>query len=67
MVAASVMGFEPREIPTFAWANKAGMRPGSLEEIEIRGDPLDRARRPFKKPQVYAWKAVREHWGNKEL
>ncbi len=25
MVAASLMGFEPREVPTFAWANKAGM------------------------------------------
>jgi hypothetical protein len=38
MVAASVMDFEPEKIPTFVWANKAGMRPESLDEIEVRGD-----------------------------
>lgn len=67
MVAASLMGFEPREVPTFAWANKAGMKPESLEEIEVRGEPLDRARRPFAKPQVFAWKAIRASWGMKEI
>jgi uncharacterized protein (DUF362 family) len=67
MVAASLMGFEPREVPTFAWANKAGLEPASLDEIEIRGEPLARARRPFAKPQLYAWKIVREHWGQKEI
>lgn len=67
MVAASVMGFEPREVPTFAWANKAGLSPASLDEIEIRGEPIERARRPFLKPQVYAWDAVRNLWGNKEI
>jgi uncharacterized protein (DUF362 family) len=67
MVAASLMGFEPSEVPTFAWANKAGMEPGSLDEIEIRGEPLDRARRPFAKPQLYAWKNIRGLWGNKEI
>jgi uncharacterized protein (DUF362 family) len=67
MVAASLMGFEPHEIPTFAWANKAGMTPSSVEEIEIRGEALDRARRPFAKPQVYAWKNVRAYWGSKEI
>jgi hypothetical protein len=61
------MGFEPREVPTFAWANKAGMRPASLEEIEIRGEPLASARRPFAKPQLYAWKNIRDNWGNKEI
>jgi uncharacterized protein (DUF362 family) len=67
MVAASLMGFEPREVPTFAWANKAGMKPESLEEIEVRGEPLDRVRRPFAKPQIYAWKAIRAFWGTKEM
>ena len=67
MVAASLMGFEPREIPTFAWANKAGMKPTSLEEIEIRGEPLERVRRPFVKPQLYAWEAIRSVWGAKEI
>ena len=56
MVAAALMGFELREVPTFAWANKAGMNPASLDDIEIRGEPLDRARRPF-----------RGFWGNKEI
>jgi uncharacterized protein (DUF362 family) len=67
MVAASLMGFEPKEVPTFAWANKAGMKPESLEEIEVRGEPLDRARRPFAKPKLYAWKAIRAYWGTKEI
>jgi uncharacterized protein (DUF362 family) len=67
MVAASLMSFEPREVATFAWANKAGMKPASLDEIEVRGEPLDRARRPFAKPQLYAWKAVRGSWAAKEL
>jgi hypothetical protein len=43
------------------------MKPDSLEGIEIRGEPLDRARRPFAKPQVYAWKAIRANWGMKEM
>jgi len=67
MVAASVMGFEPTAIPTFWWANKAGMKPTSLHEIEIRGEPLDRVRRPFVKPQLYAWNAIRSVWGAKEI
>jgi len=67
MVAAALMGFEPRDVPTFAWANKAGMNPASLDEIEIRGEPLDRARRPFAKPQLALWKNIRGFWGNKEI
>ena len=67
MVAAALMGFEPREVPTFAWANKAGMTPESLDEIEIRGEPLADIRRPFARPQVYRWKDIRGYWGNKEI
>jgi len=67
MVAASVMGFAPAEIPTFLWANKAGMRPAALDEIEIRGEPIQRVRRPFAKPQLYAWNAIRPYWGNQEI
>jgi len=67
MVAANLMGFEPNEIPTFVWANKAGMRPASLHEIEIRGESLDGVRRPFAKPQLYAWDAIRSVWGTKEI
>ena len=67
MVAGNLMGFEPKEIPTFMWANKAGMKPFSLDEIEIRGEPLDRVRRPFARPQLYAWNAIRSVWGAKEI
>ena len=67
MVAASLMGFEPGEIPTFTWANKAGMKPESLDQIEVRGEPVERARRAFEKPQVFAWKAIRPMWGAKEI
>jgi len=67
MVAASVMGFAPAEVPTFLWANKAGLRPGALEEIEIRGEPIQRARRVFAKPQLVAWNAIRPYWGNQEI
>ncbi len=67
MVAANLMGFEPREIPTFTWANKAGMKPESLDEIEVRGERLEFVRRKFARPQVYAWKAIRGMWGAKEV
>jgi len=67
MVAANMMGFQPAEVPTFAWANKAGLRPGALDEIEIRGEPLDRVRRPFAKPQLQEWNKIRNFWGNREL
>jgi hypothetical protein len=43
------------------------MHPASLEEIEIRGEPLASARRPFARPQLYAWKNIRGYWGNKEI
>ena len=55
MVAAAAMGFEPSAIPTFAWANKAGLRPERLDAIEIRGEPLERVRRSFVKPVIVPW------------
>lgn len=67
MVGASAMGFEPGEIPTFAWANKAGLRPQRLDEIEIRGVALENARRKFVKPNVLPWNFVRSFWGFKEV
>jgi uncharacterized protein (DUF362 family) len=67
MVAASLMGFEPKEVPTFAWANKAGLKPASLDEIEVRGEPVERARRVFAKPHLVAWNNIRAFWGAKEI
>jgi uncharacterized protein (DUF362 family) len=55
IVAASTMGFAPREIPTFTWANKAGLLPSRLDEIEIRGEPLAAVRRHFVRPVIVPW------------
>ena len=54
-MAASLMGFEPDEISTFTWANKAGLRPRRLEEIETRGEPLQHVRRQFARPFLVPW------------
>ncbi len=67
IVSASLMGFEPEEVPTFAWANKAGMRPVRLDEIEIRGETLDKVRRKFARPQIVPWASIRNFWGVKEI
>jgi uncharacterized protein (DUF362 family) len=67
IVSASLMGFEPEEVPTFAWANKAGMKPARLEEIEVRGEKLDRVRRKFARPQIYPWASIRDVWGVQEI
>jgi len=67
MVAASLMGFEPREVPTFAWANKAGLLPTALDEIEVRGEPIERARRAFAKPELVVWEKIRPYWAAREI
>jgi uncharacterized protein (DUF362 family) len=67
MVAAAAMGFGAHEIPTFMYANKIGMQPTSLDEIEIRGENLEAARRNFARPQVYPWSEVRHHWATQEI
>ena len=67
MVGASVMGFEPGEIPQFAWAHRTGMSPTSLGQIEIRGVPLAEARRPVARPNVIPWTSINTVWGVKVL
>lgn len=67
IVAANCMGFKPSEIPTFSWANRAGMRPSCLDEIELRGERPINVGRSFVKPNIYTWKQVRQAWGVKEL
>jgi uncharacterized protein (DUF362 family) len=67
MVSASLMGFEPSEIPTFTWANKAGMKPTRLDEIEVRGEKLEAVRRRFARPQILPWPSIRNFWGVKEI
>jgi uncharacterized protein (DUF362 family) len=67
IVGASVMGFEPHEIPTFVQANKVGMQPASLDEIEIRGAQIATVRRQLAKPTLYAWNDIRTFWGVQEM
>jgi len=67
MVAAAVMGFGAAEIPTFAWANKAGMTPVRLDEIEVRGQTIAAARRDFVRPQLQTWASLRQRAKIREL
>jgi len=67
MVSASLMGFAPEEVPTFTWANRAGMTPARLDEIEVRGEKLESVRRRFVRPNVHAWRSIRDYWGVKEI
>jgi uncharacterized protein (DUF362 family) len=66
MVAAHMMGFEPAEVSTFTWAQKAGMTPSRLEEIEIRSDgPIPR--HAFARPEIRTWASIRETFGARVL
>ncbi len=62
MVAADLMGFDADEIPTFAWAHKAGMTPARLGDIEIRTTETV-VRQAFTKPNVVPWESIRESYG----
>ena len=61
MVAAAIMGFHPEEISTFVWAWNAGMRPSSLNDIEIRGERIQDVRRNFLRPTVYPWAVISQY------
>jgi uncharacterized protein (DUF362 family) len=67
MVAAAVMGFEPKDVPVFEWAAKAGLKPASLEEVEVRGASIETVRRPFARPRVSPWNVIRPFWAAREI
>jgi len=67
MVTSSIMGFDPREIPTFTWANDAGLTPTKLDEIEVRGERIGNVRRDFARPEIRTWEDVRKTWAVKEI
>jgi len=67
MVAAHLMGFAPSEIPTFTWAQKAGLRPERFDQIELRGDPVESIRRKFVRPQIVPWEIARQTWATREI
>jgi uncharacterized protein (DUF362 family) len=55
MVGASIMGFEPYEIPMFQLAHKMNMTPKTLSDIDIRGLSIDQVKRPFVRPEIVQW------------
>jgi len=67
MAAASCMGFDPHEISTFTWAQKAALGPTQLTDVEIRGLAPDQVRKNFARPTIYAWKDIRPVWGAREI
>ncbi len=67
MVAAHIMGFYKREVPTFIHAIKSGMKPSTLNEIEIRGERLEDVQRKFKKPEIIAWNDIKSWYGVREV
>ncbi len=67
MVAASAMGIDPGEVPTFVVAHRIGMTPTRLDQIELRGAHLDQVRRPFVRPAMATWNQIRSFLGAREL
>ena len=49
-VSASIMGFEPMEVPAIRCAGTDGLGEMDLNRIDIVGEPLNRVRRFFKRP-----------------
>lgn len=67
MVAANIMGFGAKEVPTFLWAMKTGMKPNNINEIEIRGEEINNVKRKFKKPNIVSWTDISSFWGIEEI
>ncbi len=67
MAAASIMGFQPGEIPTFEWAHKAGLKPDTLAEIEVRGERLENVRRSFERPRIVPWSEAAKVFAVREV
>jgi uncharacterized protein (DUF362 family) len=67
MIASTIMGFDPKEIPTFAWAQRTGMKPASVDEIEVRGEKTDEISRRFARPDIVTWESISHTWGVKEI
>jgi len=67
MVGAALMGFEQAEVPAIVLAHKAGIRPGSLEDVEIHGLSVNQCRRQFIKPRIYNWTDINKSWGYREI
>jgi hypothetical protein len=66
-VGSVVMGFDLNEIPAIKLAHEAGMVPGSLGDIEIRGLTIDQTMHRFIRPNVLKWTDINKLWGVKEI
>lgn len=67
MVAAAIMGFEPREVPTFVLAHESGMHPLSMQDIEVRGESILNVGRTFARATVVPWHSIKDWFGAKEV
>jgi uncharacterized protein (DUF362 family) len=67
MVGAAIMGFQPNEVPTFELAHKSGMKPFSMDEIEIRGEKIETVMRKFVRPNVVPFHDIKSWFGAKEV
>lgn len=54
VVAAAVMGFEARELEFLRVARERGLGATDLGAIEVRGNRVEEARRPFRRPAGWA-------------
>ncbi|NVM27932.1 MAG: DUF362 domain-containing protein [Candidatus Helarchaeota archaeon] len=64
-VAASIMGFNPEEIPNIKLANELGIGPSNLSSIELVGASIESARVPFKPApsSIEGTRTVISWWG----
>lgn len=53
-VAATLMGFEPQDLPYLALAEKLDYGAARIKDIWVRCTPMERAIRPFRKPSRWA-------------
>jgi uncharacterized protein (DUF362 family) len=67
MVAAAIMGIEHREVPTFSVAHQSGMKPVSLDDIEIRGEKIPDVARTFARATIVPWHTIKDWFGAKEV
>jgi uncharacterized protein (DUF362 family) len=67
MVAASIMGLKKGDVPTFLVAQRAGMTPMDVGEIEVRGERIRSVARRFARPKVLSWDSISRSWGVKEI
>jgi uncharacterized protein (DUF362 family) len=67
MVATKLMGFSLEEVPHIDLGQKAGLGPGNMDEIEVRGEKIEDVRRTFQRPNIMPWATISPFWGNKEI